>query len=200
MHPAAMKPYTTNAGDAADHSASEEGGIRADGCSCSVTSSQESGGGRDAGGGKREVLLTPLELPGVEQPAGEEAALGSSCFLHHGVEDLLLALALGYALRGTRSVLAQLSLDILQRVLRDQVEQSYWATRSQLGLVTPLPRSPMEIADNPGALVWNAPPRVLRRTRVRGEAGDGLGGVEGSTCICCWCRLGHKKCCGQPGI
>ena len=103
--------------------------------------------------------------PIAEQTVGEER--GRSCFLKNGLEEVLLSVALGHALRGTRSGFAQLSKDVLQTVLRAEVEKSFWATRRAQGLVTPPPQSPPPIPGAPQK--YRAPPPVLRRTRVAGR-------------------------------
>jgi hypothetical protein len=55
------------------------------------------------------------------------------------VQDVLLQVALGHSLLGSKSCLAALSKDIIQHALATAIEESYWEIRSQEGLLTPKP-------------------------------------------------------------
>ncbi len=55
------------------------------------------------------------------------------------VQDILLQVALGHSLIGSKSCLAGLSKDIIQHALAKAIEESYWKSRSQEGLLTPKP-------------------------------------------------------------
>jgi hypothetical protein len=53
------------------------------------------------------------------------------------LEDVLLNLALGHGLAGSKSVLTMLPKDIVQRFLAKEVEKCYWNSRRSSGLLTP---------------------------------------------------------------
>ena len=55
------------------------------------------------------------------------------------VQDVLLQVALGHSLIGSQSCLAALSKDIIQHALASAIEEAYWESRSQEGLLTPKP-------------------------------------------------------------
>ena len=55
------------------------------------------------------------------------------------VQDVLLQVALGHSLIGSQSCLAALSKDIIQHALATAIEEAYWESRSQEGLLTPKP-------------------------------------------------------------
>ncbi len=53
------------------------------------------------------------------------------------LQDILLVVAMGHSLPESKSGLASLSKDIIQNILTPAIEQSYWKSRSKIGLVTP---------------------------------------------------------------
>ena len=54
------------------------------------------------------------------------------------LQDILLTISLGHSLSDTKSVFAMLSNDIMQNILAVEIEASYWKTRLDTGLMTPL--------------------------------------------------------------
>ncbi len=55
------------------------------------------------------------------------------------IQDVLLQVALGHSLMGSQSCLAAISKDIFQLALAAAIEEAYWESRSQEGLLTPKP-------------------------------------------------------------
>mmetsp|Transcript_7267 Transcript_7267/g.18077 ORF Transcript_7267/g.18077 Transcript_7267/m.18077 type:complete len:250 (+) Transcript_7267:388-1137(+) len=116
-------------------------------------------------------------------------------------EDVLLLIALGSSLRGTESCLALLSRDVLEHTLVPAVNNAFWASRCQAGLVTPPSiksrpfrplaplRSGMGVSPAPGNININngplRPSRIVnpasilqRTTRPGGLRASAIGGNE----------------------
>ena len=53
------------------------------------------------------------------------------------LQDVLLVIALGHDLAGSKSVLAMLPKEIVQSVLAREIEKCYWDSRFSIGLLTP---------------------------------------------------------------
>jgi hypothetical protein len=53
------------------------------------------------------------------------------------LQDVLLTVALGHSLSGSKSIFATLSKDILQNILAVEIETCYWKSRLDIGLLTP---------------------------------------------------------------
>jgi hypothetical protein len=53
------------------------------------------------------------------------------------LEDVLLVVALGHGLEGSKSKLTMLPKDIVQRILVREIEKCYWNSRQMIGLLTP---------------------------------------------------------------
>ncbi len=82
------------------------------------------------------------------------------------IQDVLLQVALGHSLLGSRSCLAALSKDILQNTLATAIEEAYWESRSQEGLLTPKPLAKSKFSSEiPEKIVL--PDQAIRRAVVR---------------------------------
>jgi hypothetical protein len=53
------------------------------------------------------------------------------------LEDVLLTVALGHGLAGSKSLLTMIPKDIVQRILAQEIEKCYWNSRLSIGLLTP---------------------------------------------------------------
>ena len=58
------------------------------------------------------------------------------------LHEVLIMIALGHGLRGSKSELALLSKDIIQNVLAPEIEKCYWKSREAIGLLTPTALGP----------------------------------------------------------
>jgi hypothetical protein len=53
------------------------------------------------------------------------------------LQDILLQVVLGHSLRGSQSDLRHLSSDLIQNCIAPAIEECYWQSRTQGGLLTP---------------------------------------------------------------
>jgi hypothetical protein len=53
------------------------------------------------------------------------------------LQDVLLVIALGHDLEGSKSLFAMLPKEIMQSILAREIERCYWDFRSSIGLLTP---------------------------------------------------------------
>ncbi len=83
------------------------------------------------------------------------------------IQDVLLQVALGHSLVGSQSCLAALSKDIFQHSLETAIEEAYWESRSQEGLLTPKPaaRDPKFPPEVPEMI--DLPDHAIRRAVAR---------------------------------
>ena len=88
-----------------------------------------------------------------------------SCFAQIGLEAILLELALGHSLKASRSRLAHLPREVLERCLVQQVRCLFMKDLRCRGLMTPVESLEASMVSQPAPLSRQPPP-LARRMRV----------------------------------
>jgi len=122
----------------------------------------------------REPHFRCIQLDGFEPEMAPTRDAGAvederTGFGDCNLEDILLTLCLGHALKGSNSPLASLTPDFLRNLLAPTVSEVYWEARSSSGLVTPTEQKLQHLSRVTAPKPRHPPSVKRRRLEIREE-------------------------------